>query len=239
MEISLASVTVSVAIAVVSWWVWRTLKWAWFKPKMLESYLRRQGLSGTPYTPLVGDLNKSFSMLKEARSKPIKLTDDIQPRVVPYPLQMRKTHGRTFFTWFGHIPTITIMDPEQIKEVFNNVYDFPKTHAFPLFRLIAAGLVSYDGEKWAKHRRIINPAFHLEKIKIMVPAFHQSCCEVVGEWDKLVSEKGSSCEVDVWPWLVSLTADVHKLFAKLSSLDICNEKPQLPWVNARRVEIDS
>ncbi|CAH2053695.1 unnamed protein product [Thlaspi arvense] len=208
MEISLAAVTISIAIAVVSWWVWRTLKWVWFKPKMIESYLRRQGLSGTPYTPLVGDLMRNSSMMAEARSKPIKLTDDIRPRVVPYPLQMLKTHGRTFFTWFGHIPTVTIMDPEQIKEVFNKVYDFPKTHAFPLGRLIAAGLVSYDGDKWAKHRRIINPAFHLEKIKIMVPAFHQSCSEVVGEWDKLVSEKGSSCEVDVWPGLVSLTADV-------------------------------
>ncbi|CAH2053699.1 unnamed protein product [Thlaspi arvense] len=208
MEISLASVTVAIAIAVVSWWTWRTLKWVWFKPKMIESYLRRQGLSGTPYTPLVGDLKRNSSMLAEARSKPIKLTDDIQQRVVPFPLHMLKTYGRTFFTWFGHIPTVTIMDPEQIKEVLNKVYDFQKSPAFPLGRLIAAGLVSDNGEKWAKHRRIINPAFHLEKIKIMVPAFHQSCSEVVGEWDKLVSEKGSSCEVDVWPGLVSLTADV-------------------------------
>ncbi|CAA7038118.1 unnamed protein product [Microthlaspi erraticum] len=187
MEISLASVTVSIAIALVSWWVWRTLNWVWFKPKMLESYLRRQGLSGTPYTPLVGDLKKNFTLLTEARSKPIKLTDDIQPRVVPFPLQMLKTHGRTFFTWFGHIPTVTIMDPEKIKEVFNKNNDFPKTHTFPLGRLIATGI-------------------------IMGPAFNQSCSEVVGEWDKLVSgHKGSSsssCEVDVWPWLVSMTGDV-------------------------------
>ncbi|XP_006407057.2 cytochrome P450 72A15 [Eutrema salsugineum] len=204
----LSSVTVSIAIAVVSWWIWRILKWVWFKPKMLESYLRRQGLSGTPYTPLVGDLKRNFSMLTEARSKPIKLTDDITPRVVPYPLQMLKTHGRTFFSWLGPIPTITIMDPEQIKEVFNKVYDFQKPHTFPLGKLIATGLANYDGDKWAKHRRIINPAFHLEKIKNMVPAFHQSCSEVVGKWDKLVSDKGSSCEVDVWPWLVSMTADV-------------------------------
>ncbi|CAH8260497.1 unnamed protein product [Arabidopsis lyrata] len=42
----------------------------------------------------------------------------------------------------------------------------------------------------------------------MVPAFHQSCSGVVGEWDKLVSDKGSSYEVDVWPGLVSMTADV-------------------------------
>ncbi|KAG2246281.1 hypothetical protein Bca52824_085909 [Brassica carinata] len=208
METSVASVAVSIVIAVVSWWVWRTLKWVWFKPKMLESYLRRQGIPGTPYTPLVGDLKKMTSMLTEARSKTIKLTDDITPRVVPYPFHMLKTHGRTYYTWFGPIPTITIMDPEQIKEVFNKVYDFPKPHTLPFVRFIATGLASHDGDKWAKHRRIINPAFHVEKIKNMVPAFHQSCSEVVGKWDKLVSDKGLSCEVDVWPWLVSMTADV-------------------------------
>ncbi|KAL0691056.1 hypothetical protein Bca4012_090735 [Brassica carinata] len=208
MDTSVASVAVSIVIAVVSWWVWRTLKWVWFKPKMLESYLRRQGIPGTPYTPLVGDLKKMTSMLTEARSKTIKLTDDITPRVVPYPFHMLKTHGRTYYTWFGPIPTITIMDPEQIKEIFNKVYDFPKPHTFPLVRFISTGLASYDGDKWAKHRRIINPAFHLEKIKNMVPAFHQSCSEVVGKWDKLVLDKGLSCEVDVWPWLVSMTADV-------------------------------
>ena len=93
METSVASVAVSIVIAVVSWWVWRTLKWVWFKPKMLESYLRRQGIPGTPYTPLVGDLKKMSSMLTEARSKPIKLTDDVTPRVVPYPFHMLKTHG--------------------------------------------------------------------------------------------------------------------------------------------------
>ncbi|XP_010487267.1 PREDICTED: cytochrome P450 72A15-like [Camelina sativa] len=208
MEISVASVTISVAVVVTSWLVWRALQWVWFKPKMLESYLRRQGLPGTSYTPLVGDVKRNFSMLTEARSKPINLTDDITPRVMPHPLQMLKTHGRTYFSWFGPVPIITIMDPEQIKEVFNKVYDFQKPHTFPLATLIAKGLANYDGDKWAKHRRIINPAFHLEKIKNMVPAFHQSCSEVLGEWEKLVSDKGSSCEVDVWPGLVSMTADV-------------------------------
>jgi len=74
--------------------------------------------------------------------------------------------GRTFFTWLGPKPTITIMDPELIKEVFNKVYDYPKAQTFLLGRLIATGIINYDGDKWAKHRRIINPAFHIEKIKV-------------------------------------------------------------------------
>ena len=42
----------------------------------------------------------------------------------------------------------------------------------------------------------------------MVPAFYHCCSEVVAKWDHLVLDKGLSCEVDVWPWLVSMTADV-------------------------------
>ncbi|CAN6982389.1 unnamed protein product [Brassica oleracea var. botrytis] len=148
MKITVALVTVSVAIVLVSWWTWRTLKLVWFRPKMLESnYLRRQGLSGTPYTPLVGDLRRNFCMMMEAKSKPIKLTDDISPRVVPFPFEMLKNHGMTFFTWLGTTPTITIMDPELIKEVFNKIYDFQKPHTFPLGDVIAKGLATYDGEK--------------------------------------------------------------------------------------------
>lgn len=101
MEISVALVTVSLAIVVVWWWTWRTLRWVWFKPKMIESYLRSQGLSGSPYTPLIGDLKRTFSMAMEARSKPINLTDDISTRVVPFPLEMLKTHGtlKCFSCW--------------------------------------------------------------------------------------------------------------------------------------------
>lgn len=130
-----------------------------------------------------------------------------------------------------------ITNPEQIKEVFNKIYDFEKAATFPLFRLLAGGLASYKGDKWATHRRIINPAFHLEKIKVLVflyclnpvktfisvcdlftkmlfwlqnmaPAFYHCCSEVVCQWEKLFTNKESSIEVDVWPWLVNMTADV-------------------------------
>ncbi|XP_062011788.1 cytochrome P450 72A397-like isoform X1 [Rosa rugosa] len=69
------------------------------------------------------------------------------------------------------------------------------------------GIASYEDEKWAKHRRIINPTFHAEKLKRMLPAFHQSCDQMIKEWESWVSKQGSSCELDVWPSLQNLTAD--------------------------------
>ncbi|CAN8269336.1 unnamed protein product [Cochlearia groenlandica] len=204
MEISLASL----AIAIVLWWTWRIVEWVWLKPKILEDSMRKQGLVGTSYTLLVGDVTRTFSMLRQARSKPMKPTDDLTSLVIPYSVNMLKTYGTTFFTWLGPIPSITIMNPKLIKEVYNKVYDYEKTHTFPLVALITDGLANADGDKWAKHRKIIGPAFHFEKIKSMVPTFHQCCNEVVCEWEKLVSDKGSSCEVDVWPWIVNMTGDV-------------------------------
>ncbi|ESQ48514.1 hypothetical protein EUTSA_v10020533mg [Eutrema salsugineum] len=207
MSFSVVAALVAV-IAVVLLWTWRLVKWVWIKPKMLESYLRRQGLAGTTYTPLVGDIKRNVNMMMEARSKPSNLTEDITPRLLPLALKMFNSHGKTFFIWIGPIPTIIITNPEQIKEVFNKVYDFEKAATFPLFRLLAGGLASYKGDKWANHRRIINPAFHLEKIKNMVPAFYHCSSEVVCQWERLFTDKESPCEVDVWPWLVNLTADV-------------------------------
>ncbi|XP_033128153.1 cytochrome P450 72A13-like isoform X1 [Brassica rapa] len=201
-------VVAAALMVVLAFLLIRVVNWVWLKPKKLERYLRRQGLPGTPYTPLVGDVKRNVNMLMEARSKPITLTDDITPRLLPLALKMFNSHGRTFFIWLGPVPTIMITNPEHIKEVFSKVYDFEKNASFPLVRLLVGGLASYKGDKWARHRRIINPAFHLEKIKNMVPAFYHCCSEVVGKWDKLVLDKGLSCEVDVWPWLVSMTADV-------------------------------
>ena len=42
----------------------------------------------------------------------------------------------------------------------------------------------------------------------MLPAFHQSCNEMITEWKSLVPKQGSSCELDVWPSLQNLTPDV-------------------------------
>jgi len=44
--------------------------------------------------------------------------------------------------------------------------DFPKPNSNPLVKLLATGLADHEGEKWSKHRRLINPVFNLEKLKV-------------------------------------------------------------------------
>ncbi|XP_027341689.1 cytochrome P450 72A68-like [Abrus precatorius] len=187
-------------------WAWKLLNWLWLRPKRLERLLRKQGFQGNPYKLLFGDTKESMKSRKEAMSKPMDLSDDIVPRVFSYIQQTVKEYGKNSFIWSGPTPKVILLDPELIKDVFNKMYDFQKPQSNPLAKLLAAGLVSYEGEKWSKHRRIINPAFNLEKLKIMLPIFFKSCSDLITKWEGMLSSDGS-CEMDVWPFLQNFAGD--------------------------------
>ncbi|XP_034679277.1 cytochrome P450 CYP72A219-like isoform X2 [Vitis riparia] len=161
---------------------------------------------GNSYRLLHGDAKKASIMLKEANSRPINLSDDIVPRVIPFLYKTIQQYGKNSFTWVGPIPRVNIMKPELIREVFLEAGRFQKQKPNPLANFLLTGLVSYEGKKWAKHRKLLNPAFHAEKLKLMSPAFHLSCRQMISKMEEMVSPEGS-CELDVWPFLKNLTAD--------------------------------
>ncbi|KAL2924173.1 11-oxo-beta-amyrin 30-oxidase, partial [Bienertia sinuspersici] len=86
------------------------------------------------------------------------------------------------------------------------VSDFQKTIPNPILKRITNGLTRHEGQKWVQQRKLINPAFHMEKLKHMVPAFHASCNEMIQEWEKMTSKTGSS-EVEMWSFLHNFSAD--------------------------------
>ena len=97
MEVSTLTVSVvSTTVGLLAIWAWKVLNWMWLRPKKLEKYLRQQGLSGSSYTFFFGDVKENKRMLKEALSKPINISDDIKPRLVPYHQQSVKNFGIHF-----------------------------------------------------------------------------------------------------------------------------------------------
>uniref|UniRef100_A0A7N0TJB2 Cytochrome P450 n=1 Tax=Kalanchoe fedtschenkoi TaxID=63787 RepID=A0A7N0TJB2_KALFE len=199
----------SIAACLVLAWLYKVINWVWVKPKRLETCLRHQGLKGNSYRFLYGDTKDNLKMILDASSKPILLSDDIAPRVDPYLNLCLRTYGKNFIMWMGPKPRVNVMDPELIKDVFNKINDFQKPAVNPLVALLTKGFAIHNGDKWAKHRKLINPVFHSEKLKSMMPAFYHSSNDMVSKWEKLTLDSADgSCELDVWPDLQNLTRNV-------------------------------
>ncbi|PIA45526.1 hypothetical protein AQUCO_01600009v1 [Aquilegia coerulea] len=200
-------VTVSSAVLAI-FLTWNVFCWIWLNPKKLDKYLRKKGVKGPSYRFLHGNLKELVSLTKKAQSRPMERSHRIVQRVLPFHDQFAESYGRMFTTWYGPTLKLNIMKPELLKEIFmNKSGHFVKPRSNPLSKLLVSGLVIYEGKKWAKHRRILNPAFHPEKLKMMSPAFYTTCSNLISKWQNLDFSEGS-CELDVWPDLQNITKDV-------------------------------
>ncbi len=69
--------------------------------------------------------------------------------------------------WIGWQATIRIANLDLIKQVLaKDVFTMPQIQFKFLSELIGKGLVTTNGEEWALHRQIVNPAFHQGKLKV-------------------------------------------------------------------------
>jgi hypothetical protein len=85
------------AAVVLVWLAAWTLEWAWWTPRRLDRALRAQGLKGTRYRLLTGDVRENARLNREARTKPLPLgSHDIIPRVLPMFHNAVKENGNFF-----------------------------------------------------------------------------------------------------------------------------------------------
>ncbi|PIA29766.1 hypothetical protein AQUCO_05800090v1 [Aquilegia coerulea] len=172
----------------------------------MEKCLRDQGITGPPYQLLYGNTKEILMSMKKEQAKPMEISHHTLSRILPFDHQAVEDYGKSFVSWYGPTPRVNIMDPEVIRDILSDKFGHFGKVQNPFAKVTMQGLFTYEGEKWVKHRRIINPAFHQEKLKMMLPAFTTSCMEVINKWQKLVSE--GSFELDVWSDIQNLSADV-------------------------------
>lgn len=69
--------------------------------------------------------------------------------------------------WFGPQPRISITDVEMAKQVLSKFSFYPKENVRPsLLALLGKGLVLVEGLDWVRHRRVVSPAFTMDKLKV-------------------------------------------------------------------------
>ncbi|CAN4104318.1 unnamed protein product [Withania somnifera] len=206
----MVSLILFLALLVIIIWVWRMVNWVWIRPRKLEKCFRKQGLNGHTYRILYGDTKEMSVLTKEAKLKPMKLTHDILHRVFPFHHYTLNKYRNNCFMWVGPEPRILVMEPELIKEIVTNNSIFKKPKPAPLVQLLLSGISSYEDQKWAKHRKILNTAFYADKLKCMVPAMQKSCEDMINKWEIILlsNDRNKSCELDVHPYIEDLTSDV-------------------------------
>ncbi|XP_020572675.1 cytochrome P450 734A6-like [Phalaenopsis equestris] len=190
----------------------RLINILWWRPKRIEEHFAKQGIRGPPYRLFIGNLREMVSLMLEASSKPMapKNSHNILPRVLSFYHHWKKIYGSTFLLWFGPTARLAVADPELIREIFISRADFfDRYESHPLIRqLEGEGLVSLRGEKWAHHRKVLNPTFHMDNLKLLIPTIGKTVVEMLEKWAAMsLSTSSGDVEIEVSDWFQGVTED--------------------------------
>lgn len=88
----------------------------WWKPKSLERGIKRQGIRGTPYKPMIGDMKELVRAITKAWSKPIYLTHQIVPRVDPFTLDIVQKYGMFISIYHLEFQSINLSPQDRVRK---------------------------------------------------------------------------------------------------------------------------
>uniref|UniRef100_A0ACD5TH60 Uncharacterized protein n=1 Tax=Avena sativa TaxID=4498 RepID=A0ACD5TH60_AVESA len=182
-------------------------------PHRLERRLRRQGIRGPPRSLISGNGADLGALLAAAKSTPLaSFHHAVVGRVAPYYRVWPARYGWPFVFWLGPRARLVVTGPEVAKAVLTDstgAFDKSTTAGSnPQARqLIGEGLVGLSGETWAHHRRVISPAFNMERVKGWIPEISAIVSSMLDKWE-VQGETRTEFEIDVHKEFHTLGGDV-------------------------------
>ncbi|PNT77344.1 hypothetical protein BRADI_1g61430v3 [Brachypodium distachyon] len=189
-SVLLVALATLLALAVSRLWSYAVVRLAW-RPGAVVRRFREQGVHGPPYRFLRGCNEDVRRMKAEADGLELDVRDhDYLPRIVPHYVKWKdqyvnlSTYTISFnkVSWFilyisfqsavcehfGPQPRICIFDYELVKQVLANKFvNFVKNDMHPtILAMVGKGLGTVDGSEWARHRKVVTPAFAMDKLKL-------------------------------------------------------------------------
>uniref|UniRef100_A0ACD5ZQM3 Uncharacterized protein n=1 Tax=Avena sativa TaxID=4498 RepID=A0ACD5ZQM3_AVESA len=210
-----AAVLVLVALAVVlaTWICTAAMHHLVWRPYAVTKAFRRQGIRGPAYRFFVGNNEESKAMRVATANDVLDIrSHDIIARVLPEYQAWTASYGKVFLSWTGYTPALCVGDHDMVRQILSNKTGlYNKTDPGPnILALLGNGLVFADGDHWTRHRRVVHPAFTMDKLKVMARTMAECAGEVVGAWEaRAAAASGGVARVeDVGQQFVELTADV-------------------------------
>ncbi|KAK3131820.1 hypothetical protein QOZ80_6AG0511910 [Eleusine coracana subsp. coracana] len=206
---------VAAAVAVVALtWLWAALVQLVWRPYAAARAFTRQGVRGPAYRFFVGNNEEVKAMRAATSGVTLDLrSHDFISRVMPHYRAWTSRYGKVFLSWYGSKPTLCVGDYDMVKRVLSDRSGlYAKTDPGPeILALLGMGLVFTEGDDWARHRRVVHPAFAMDKLKSMTGTMAACAAEVIGAWAARAAAKGNNKKfftIEVGQQFQELTADV-------------------------------
>jgi cytochrome P450 len=123
-----------------------------------------------------------------------------------------RTHGDIYHVQFGWRDLWICSHPDLIHEVlvagrdnWRRINELPDGRPFGLKMALGDGLLTTDGDDWQWRRRIVNPAFHRQRVEAMVEIMLQCGERMIG---RLEAAAASGEETDLLHEMKLVTQDI-------------------------------
>ncbi|KAG8079513.1 hypothetical protein GUJ93_ZPchr0007g4215 [Zizania palustris] len=189
--------------------VYASAAWAaealWWRPRRLERHFAKHGVRGPGYRLFFGSSIELVRLMVDASSRPMQpqTSHDILPRVLAFYHHWRKLYGPMHLIWFGRTARLIVSEPELIREVLlSRAENFDRYEAHPMIcQFEGYGLSNIHGDKWARRRKVLTPAFHTENLKLIVPFVAGTVRRMADDLaERARAAAGGEAEVDVAVW---------------------------------------
>ncbi|KAJ0113360.1 hypothetical protein Patl1_00763 [Pistacia atlantica] len=186
---------------------WTMIVW---RPYLVTKRFRQQGVMGPRYSLLSGSLDEIKKLRKVALETVLDVkSHDITERIVPHCNIWSSSYGETFLYWYGIQPRLFISDPRVAKYVLSDKLGFyEKPRARPSAEKLAGrrGLALINGLDWVRHRKIVNPAFTIDKLKLMIKGMASCTISMLDNWKNQTTK--TSRKIEIYEELKRLLADI-------------------------------
>nr|CAB3455081.1 unnamed protein product [Digitaria exilis] len=207
-------VSAALAAALASWAFDAVVRLVW-RPRAVERRLQAQGLRGHRYGFFHGNLRDMRRLRAAAAAVKLDVGDhDYIPIAQPEFREWIPRYGRVFLHWSGTTPNICVADYAVVKKVLaDRTGMFPKNRMNAnMLRLFGDGLVLSNGVYWQRHKRVVHPAFNMDKLKMMTVTMAHCARSMVAGWEADLArrqKKGyQQLRIELSDPLEELTADV-------------------------------